>query len=56
MVRLSPQQLGPGTARRVIGALERHVFPTFGKRPYTGILSMEWVELLRGVEQQGILE
>jgi integrase len=45
-----------GTARRVMGALERHVFPTFGKRPYTGILSMEWLDLLRGMEQQGILE
>lgn len=45
-----------GTAKRVMGALERHVFPTFGKRQYTGILSMEWMELLRGMEQQGILE
>lgn len=44
------------TAKRVMGALERHVFPTFGKRQYTGILSMEWMELLRGMEQQGILE
>lgn len=32
------------------------MFPTFGKRPYTEILSMEWMELLRGMEQQGILE
>ena len=23
-----------GTAKRIIGALERHVFPVFGKRPY----------------------
>ncbi len=45
-----------GTAKRVMGALEGHVFPTFGKRPYTGILSMEWMELLRGLEKQGILE
>ncbi|WP_350581573.1 tyrosine-type recombinase/integrase [Pseudomonas sp. HY2-MNA-CIBAN-0224] len=45
-----------GTAKRVMGALERHVFPTFGKRLYIGILSMEWMELLRGLEQQGILE
>lgn len=45
-----------GTALRVMGALERHVFPTFGPRPYAGILSMEWMELLRGMEQQGILE
>lgn len=45
-----------GTAKRVMGALERHVFPSFGKRLYTGILSMEWMELLRGLERQGILE
>lgn len=45
-----------GTAKRVMGALERHVFPALGKRQYTGILSMEWMELLRGMEQQGILE
>lgn len=45
-----------GTAKRVMGALERHVFPEFGKRQYTGILSMEWMGLLRGLEKQGILE
>jgi len=46
----------PGTAKRILGALELHVFPVFGNRPYTGILSMEWMVLLRGMEQQGILE
>ncbi len=45
-----------GTAVRTIGALELHVFPTFGKRPYTAILPMEWMELLRGMEQKGIVE
>ncbi len=45
-----------GTAARVIGALERHVFPAFGKRPYAAILPMEWMELLRGMEQTGIHE
>ncbi|MBA1316122.1 tyrosine-type recombinase/integrase [Pseudomonas monteilii] len=45
-----------GTAKRVLGALERHVFPVFGKRLYTSILSMEWMDLLRGMERQGILE
>ena len=45
-----------GTAKRVLGALERHVFPSLGKRPYVSILSMEWMELLRGLERQGILE
>src|SRR5471032_1447151 len=30
-----------GTAKRVLGALERHVFPLVGKRPYISIMSME---------------
>ncbi len=45
-----------GTAKRILGALERHVFPSLGKRPYTSIMPMEWMELLRGLERQGILE
>ncbi len=45
-----------GTATRTIGALEKHVFPVFGKRPYTGILPMEWMEFLRSMEQTGIVE
>lgn len=45
-----------GTAVRTIGSLEKHVFPVFGKRPYTGILPMEWMEFLRGMEQTGIIE
>ncbi|KFE51177.1 tyrosine-type recombinase/integrase [Pseudomonas syringae] len=45
-----------GTAKRTLGALERHVFPSFGKRPYNSIMSMEWMELLRGMERLGILE
>lgn len=45
-----------GTAVRTIGALEKHVFPVFGKRPYTGILPMEWMEFLRAMEQTGIIE
>lgn len=45
-----------GTAVRTIGALEKHVFPVFGKRPYTGILPMEWMEFLRRMEQTGIIE
>jgi len=45
-----------GTATRTIGALELHVFPVFGKRPYTSILPMEWMEFLRGMEQTGIIE
>lgn len=45
-----------GTAKRIIGALERHVFPVFGKRAYVEITPLEWMEFLRGMEQQGILE
>lgn len=45
-----------GTAKRIIGALELHVFPVFGKRPYTEILPMEWMEFLRGMEQKGIID
>ncbi|MCS4251020.1 phage integrase central domain-containing protein [Pseudomonas sp. BIGb0164] len=45
-----------GTSVRTIGALEKHVFPIFGKRPYTGIMPMEWMEFLRGMEQTGIVE
>lgn len=45
-----------GTATRTMGAFELHVFPVFGKRPYSGILPMEWMEFLRGLEQKGIIE
>ncbi|USV56389.1 tyrosine-type recombinase/integrase [Aeromonas encheleia] len=45
-----------GTAVRTIGALEKHVFPVFGKRPYAGILPMEWMEFLRNMERTGIVE
>jgi len=45
-----------GTATRNLGALVKHVFPTFGKRPFSGIEPIEWMELLRGMEQTGILE
>ncbi|MDA8482639.1 tyrosine-type recombinase/integrase [Pseudomonas resinovorans] len=45
-----------GTAKRIIGALEKHVFPTFGARQFETIQPIEWMELLRGMERQGILE
>ena len=45
-----------GTARRVLGALELHVFPVFGKRPFAEITPLEWMQFLRGMEQAGILE
>lgn len=45
-----------GTATRVMGALEKHVFPKFGKRVYTEIMPIEWMEFLQGMERAGILE
>ena len=45
-----------GTATRTIGALEKHIFPVFGKRPYNSILPMEWMQHLRAMEQTGIIE
>lgn len=45
-----------GTAIRAIGSLEKHVFPVFGRRPYGDILPMEWMDLLRSMEQTGIVE
>lgn len=46
----------PSTATRTIGALELHVLPVFGKRLYVSILPIEWMEFLRGMERQGIIE
>ncbi len=46
----------PGTARRIIGALELHVFPVFGKRPYAEIPPIEWMEFLQGLGQKGIVD
>lgn len=45
-----------GTATRAISSLELHIFPTFGKRPFAQILPIEWMQLLQGMEQKGILE
>ena len=46
----------PSTAKRTIGALELHVFPVMGKRIYTEIHPMEWMEFLRTLEKKGIIE
>ncbi|MCY1526708.1 Prophage integrase IntS [compost metagenome] len=45
-----------GTARRIIGALQLHVFPVFGARPFTEITPMEWMEFLREMERKGIVD
>lgn len=45
------------TMTRNKGALEKHIFPTFGKRLYTTIRPIEWMNHLKGIQQeQGIYE
>lgn len=45
------------TMTRNRGALEKHVFPFFGKRLYTTIKPIEWMNHLKGIqESQGIFE
>lgn len=39
------------------GALEKHIFPVFGKRLYTEIRPIEWMNHLKGIQQEkGIFE
>lgn len=45
-----------GTATRNLGALQKHVFPKFGKRAFNEITPMEWLEFLRALEKTGIVE
>lgn len=45
------------TMTRNRGALEKHIFPIFGKRLYTTIKPIEWMNHLKGIQQkQGIYE
>ena len=45
------------TLTRNRGALEKHIFPIFGKRLYTTIKPIEWMNHLKGIQQkQGIYE
>lgn len=39
------------TMTRNKGALEKHIYPTFGKRLYTTIRPIEWLEHLKGIQQ-----
>ncbi|WP_289535036.1 tyrosine-type recombinase/integrase [Pseudomonas sp. SO81] len=41
---------------RVMGALELHVFPKMGARPYVDITPMEWMEFFRAMEKKGIID
>lgn len=45
-----------GTAKRIRGALQLHVFPHIGKRRFDDISPMEWMELLRRMEKKEIFE
>lgn len=40
------------TMTRNKGALEKHIFPTFGKRLYTTIRPIEWMNHLKGIQQE----
>ncbi|AGH34747.1 tyrosine-type recombinase/integrase [Acinetobacter baumannii] len=45
------------TMTRNKGALEKHIFPIFGNRLYTTIKPIEWMNLLKGIQQEkGIYE
>ncbi|WP_454837632.1 tyrosine-type recombinase/integrase [Pseudomonas mohnii] len=55
-IEVRRQGWASSTAKRNVGALELHVFPIFGKRLYTEILPIEWMEFLRSMERQGIME
>lgn len=46
----------PGTATRIIGSLELHVFPTMGARDFTHILPIEWMDFFRRMEKKGIID
>lgn len=46
-----------GTFVRNKGALEKHIFPKFGHRPFDTILAVEWFNHLRSIQtEQGINE
>ncbi|WP_373357909.1 tyrosine-type recombinase/integrase [Acinetobacter lactucae] len=40
------------TMTRNKGALEKHIFPIFGKRLYTSIRPIEWMNHLKGIQQE----
>lgn len=45
-----------GTAKRIRGTLQLHVFSRVGKRRFDDISPMEWMELLREMEKKQIFE
>ncbi|WP_336937784.1 tyrosine-type recombinase/integrase [Acinetobacter modestus] len=40
------------TMTRNKGALEKHIYPVFGKRLYTSIRPIEWMNHLKGIQQE----
>lgn len=40
------------TMTRNKGALEKHIFPVFGNRLYSDIRAVEWMTLLKGIQQE----
>ena len=50
------KQWTSGTYIRVKGRLEKHVYPSMGKRPFADIHPMDWMGLFREMESAGILE
>ena len=46
-----------GTMTRNKGALEKHILPIMGKRKYTDIKPIEWMNLFQGIQREkGIIE
>ncbi|MGE8319077.1 MAG: tyrosine-type recombinase/integrase [Comamonas sp.] len=45
-----------GTAVRSEGALQKHIFPIFGKRPFARIKAKEWLDHFTSMQEAGIVE
>lgn len=46
----------PATATRNIGALQNHILPTFGHRPFAKIKAKEWLDHFSKMQATGIVE
>lgn len=46
----------PATATRNIGALQKHILPTFGQRPFVKIKAKEWLDHFTRMQATGIVE
>ncbi|EEY5733119.1 tyrosine-type recombinase/integrase [Escherichia coli] len=52
----SNKKWSQNTADRVLARLNRHVFPAIGHLPVTELKSRHFIELLKGIEEKGLLE